>query len=440
MNPNIEKGLEAVARAIAGVITSFAVSTVRGFQPWNENPFVQAASATATTTATNTKANILVGRLHNDDIHTYDEVIRALFSTRIVDRPRCEALTYQVDKEGEAIVCSSASESMESLQKAANLLSGNDHKLLFSVTPQEVVDFQPRMIAALNFVIAIGTTNDVLCSLIVKCLMAESSELLPLSIDPLSSLCETSLQMTSASLRLPSQRSLFPYSIPQLQSLRFQNLSLNKPAFATPLASPEEHGRQFLHHLIHPFDSCECNTLGVLILASCFFPKAIKKLFNELVIKFQHDIIFKYGFSQLLTVLYPTLYGLYFRHIGTEELSIFGMSVQLYTANSIVALMSNEAVASRPLTEHSPILIARMLTSTLLVLMHASGCEASESVTTVKSNTAFLSHHSIRTRRIANLCRDVEYITTNTMYSCRLLCEEVEAGVVILAVNIFQLL
>lgn len=411
------------------MIISFSVCTIRGFQPWESNPFVQSAPSEATGAE-----NVLVGRLHNDDIHTFDEVTKALIETSLFRRQKAADLTAQVDKDGESIILSTESLNLSSLRNVAALISGPLHKLLFSVTTQEVVNFQPRIIGIFNFLLAVGSKGDALRSVIVKCLLTKSSELLPTSVDSAASVCNAALGITPGAINAPSQRNQFPYTIPQLHSLEAQSLSLKQRTLLSNTTGEENFGREFLHHIMHPFDSCECNCLGILVIASSFLAKNIKKLINEVVIKFQHDYIFKYGFSQLLTILYPTVYALHYRHIGTEEKSILQTTVQLYTANSIITLMSSDGVDSRPLDEKTPVQIAKMMTSTVLVILHEAGC--TEEHCYPKNNT-FLNHHSIRTSRISHICRDMEYLSYNVQHCIRMLCDEVDPGVVRYSPTIF---
>ena len=420
LDPNIARGLDAVARAAAGMIISYSVCTIRGFQPWESNPFVS-----RNPTEPITAGSILVGRLHNDDIHTYDEVTRALIGTKLFHRREAAELTAQVDKDGECVIFNTEKFSPSVLRQVSFTLRSD--KLLCSVTTQDVANFQPRLVAIFNFLLSVGLKGDALRRVIVKCLLAKSSELLPPSVDFAASVCDPALGITPGTIHSPSQWHQFPYSIPQLQSLEAQSLSLKQRTLLSNISGERNFGMEFLHHIMHPFDSCECNCLGILVIASSFFTKIVKKLINEVVIKFQHDYIFKYGFSQLLTVLYPTVYALHYRHIGTEEKSILQTSVQLYTANSIITLMSSDGIDSRPLEEKTPIQIAKMMTSTILAVLHEVGCVDNH---TYPKDSTFLNHHSIRTSRISHICRDMEYLSYNVLHCSRMLCDEVDPGVV----------
>jgi hypothetical protein len=135
-------------------------------------------------------------------------------------------------------------------------------------------------------------------------------------------------------------------------------------------------------------------------------------------------------------MLYPALYGLYFRAVGLAKETVFSTTVQVYTADSIVTMMSSEGVNDRPLKERresrflaadsasssssavsttaaagtggaapapasatrssafkAPVNLMEILTSTFLVLLADVGCVAD------RDDDNFVTHHSIRKRR-----------------------------------------
>lgn len=406
-------------KGLAAIIISYSVCTVRGFQPWEANRFVQAILAND---SINPK-QVLVGRLHNDDIHSFEEVIKAMQSMNI-PKPVAIALTTAVDGAGDAVICTTIEKSLKELRDCETIAAREG--LLFSICSSEVVAMEPRICSILEFLLSVGSTADSMRRLIAKSLLTECQSLLPASIDPYSSVCEAPISIVSpASICASSEKNLFPFTVQHLVSPPLATMDLSQPTFEQ--SSAADIGADFTSHAQHPFDSCECNCLGIMILASPFFAKSIKKLLNDLVIKYQHDVIFKYGFSQLLTVLYPSIYGLYFRNRGTEDKSILLTSVQLYTANSIVALMSTDGMHSRLLVESKPVKIAKMLTSTMLMILRDIGCRANQSV---EDGSAFIAHHSIKTNRLTHLCHDIDYVTGDNVFASRLLCDDVDAGMV----------
>jgi hypothetical protein len=183
-----------------------------------------------------------------------------------------------------------------------------------------------------------------------------------------------------------------------------------------------------------PFDYCHRNALAVLVMATPYMNTTVRKAVNDLVIVYQQDSLFKNCFSQILTVLYPALYTLYGRSIGTTTNTVFSTTVQVYTADSVVTMMSSDGVAMRPLpegwidglsnTSTRPTFIGEMLTSTLLAVL--SDCGLTED----RPSDDFVSHHTVRTRRYSHLCRDIEYVTDNCAAALRILSGERDPGMV----------
>lgn len=65
----LQQGLELVATAVIEFLVDHLVQTVRAYDDWDKNVHI------ATHLQTNCK---MVFQLHNDDVHTYDEVMSAL--------------------------------------------------------------------------------------------------------------------------------------------------------------------------------------------------------------------------------------------------------------------------------------------------------------------------------------------------------------------------
>lgn len=411
-------GLEAVARAIAGVLICYSVSTGMGFEALSRNIFIETNSSSAD------HVN-LIGKLHNDDIHSFEDVIQALRNVVGLSHDASVALTTKVDRDGEAIILQGR-ESIKPIFETLRLRN----QLLVSIAPQEVAVMEPRIAQMLGFLLAVGSKSDPMQRMIAKCFLTELSQLLPSSVDKLASVCPLGFGIFPSAIIQNDFRNRFPFAIHHLIKPTLPQLALTSPTFlpAEGVASGEErsHGAEFNRLVCHPFESLECNCLGILVLASPYFAKSLKKLINEIIIKFQHDSMFKYGFSQVLTALYPTINALYFRNIGTNEKSILHTSVQLFTANSIVNLMSSDGTRSRLLMERNPVQIGKMLISTILLMLRDVGC------TLFSSNEPFLAHRCVETHRLNHILHDVEYITRNPIYCCRLLSGDVDPGMVAL--------
>jgi hypothetical protein len=88
--PGIIRGFTAVILGALGVSISYTTCVVRAFETYLNNPFVAWTE--------NFDLN-LVGRLHNDDVHTYGDVTRALRKVGFSDASAV-SLTNAVDKQG----------------------------------------------------------------------------------------------------------------------------------------------------------------------------------------------------------------------------------------------------------------------------------------------------------------------------------------------------
>jgi hypothetical protein len=201
-----------------------------------------------------------------------------------------------------------------------------------------------------------------------------------------------------------------------------------------PEQAHQKYAADFTRRIRRPFDHCHRDALSLMLIGSPYLSVTIKKCINDLVIQFQHDSVFKASFSQQFTLLYPALCVLYCRNIGTAERTIFNTSVQVYTANSVVSMMSSDGAgtALRLLPEGDrPVMITSLLAATLQMILLDTGCAPVDSLpTTLLANTTFLTHHSIRTHRLAHLCRDLEYLTADYSFCTRLISEDVDAGMV----------
>jgi hypothetical protein len=112
--------------------------------------------------------------------------------------------------------------------------------------------------------------------------------------------------------------------------------------------------------------------------------------------------------------------------MGTSENSVLLTTVQVYTANSIVALMSSDCLNLRFFKEKKNIMVAKMLTSTLLVVLKDVRNAS------MSTNTRLLQHFVISKNRLNHICRDLEYICSDPTYAVRLLANEVDFGMVFL--------
>jgi ATP-dependent Clp protease adapter protein ClpS len=415
---NLMKGSRAVIAGVLGVITSYAVGTVRGFEKYEDNCYVNDAKVASEQGREPSKLKV---RLHNDDMHTYDEVTDALIAFNISSSV-AQAMTATVDIDGEASVF--VGEASDPRIRRASLVFLDRNGLLVSITPEKLANLGPNVTAAFQWLIAFGNGNDGLMRVVTEVLLQET--------DTLPS-CAVAVQ----SVGIPAPNAIFEESAEldskgELKEQQFP-LSVQHNRVDAPLRLDEDELSRTLR--IAPFSLCPRSSLAVLVLASPYLSPSLSKAINDLVILYQQDATFKGVFSQVMTLLYPALYGLYFRAVGLAKETVFSTTVQVYTADSIVTMMSSEGVSDRPLKERkdsrfipasastastpssssnasaavdtgdaapitrfsayqAPVNLMEILTSTFLVLLADVGCVAD------RDDDNFVTHHSIRKRRL----------------------------------------
>jgi ATP-dependent Clp protease adapter protein ClpS len=411
------KGSRAVIAGVLGVITTYAVGTVRGFESYEDNCYVNDAKLA---TEQGREPSKLKVRLHNDDMHTYEEVTDALIAFNISSSV-AQVMTTTVDIDGEASVF--VGEAGDPRIRRASLVFMDRNGLLVSITPEKLANLGPNVAAAFQWLIAFGNGNDGLMRVVTEVLLQET--------DTLPS-CAVAVQ----SVGVPAPNAIFEESAEldskgELKEQQFP-LSVQHNRADTPLRLDEDELSRTLR--ISPFSLCPRNSLAVLVLASPYLSPSLSKATNDLVILYQQDATFKAVYSQVMTMLYPALYGLYFRAVGLAKETVFSTTVQVYTADSIVTMMSSEGVNDRPLKERresrflpadsaqpsssavsttadiggaapapalatrssafkAPVNLMEILTSTFLVLLSDVGCVAD------RDDDNFVTHHSIRKRR-----------------------------------------
>lgn len=450
--PELVRGMRAVLMGSIAVVVSYIIATVRGYCPLDSNLFYLECRE---------RIEPLVARLHNDDVHTYDQVISALRSIGL-DPATSEQLTLRVDKEGEAVVCTESHTTLDKVRQTHQRLS-TAAGLLFSVTPESVVKLEARVAAVFSWMQSLGGMSDGLRRLITDQLIAELDStthcFLPavVSAPARSPAFQAELDILNKDYspsRAFDRRDQFPSVMLHLNSSSapLPKVVLRAPVYADGASASLKgetatvegvpaavYETDFKSRLQHPFESCHKDPLAIMLLGSPYLPVTIKKCINDLIIQFQHDLRFKASFSQQFTTLYPALNVLFCRSIGTAELTVFHTSVQVYTANSVVSMMSSDGVGNsslRLLREGPrPLMIMTLLAATLQTVLLDTGCLpcgpiSAAAGTVVPNNSAFLLHHSIRTHRLSHLCRDIEYLTADYGFCTRLLCEDVDPGMV----------
>ena len=415
------RGFRAVVTGVIGIMVSYATGTVRGFESYADNNYVRCAK---TLIEQNKESAPMKVRLHNDDVHTYEEVTRVLTSYDISSTV-AQAMTTAVDLEGEAAVY--LGEAIDPKIRNASRLFRDVAGLLVSITPEKLANLGPNIAAAFQWILTFGNTNDGLRRIITEVLIQETDTLPSCAVAVVGAGVpapnEIFVKLTGLNETGEPMKLAFPQSVQHLRK-------------DVPARLAQENQSRMMR--ISPFTVCPRIGLAVLILASPYLSPSITKATNDLVILYQQDAIFKSAFSQVITLLYPALYGLYFRSVGLAKETVFSITVQVYTSDSIVTMMSSEGVSTRPLLERTdfmkigsgssksnvstpsirekpvggmnvrekedaeakaraisfgPVNLMEMLTSTFLTLLADVGC------TPDREDDRFVSHHSIHTRR-----------------------------------------
>jgi len=418
----IASDMDVLLRAGMGVLTSFLVGLVRGYAPWAQNPYIAHGGGVGRRADDADAANssLLTVTLHNDDVHTYTDVEGALLGVgkSLADAKR---MTESVDKEGHKCVFTAAPTSV--LLKTHSDKLGTEAGLMVSICPHELLELEARMSEFLTWMLDLGTGNDGFRRIITNAFLLNTDSLPE----------EATAVLNCVGLTPPNHvfddTSIFPSIVQHLKTLPpcIPEQSIEALRFQRPIPS-----------------TCPPNILGVMMLSSPYLFKSIKQGLNSIVIVFQQDPIFKSAFSQLLTLLYPSIHGLFCRGIGTAADELFISTVQVYTANGVVTTMSSEGIATRLFSEAPhPIFITQMLIYCIKTALCDVGCKGSQErrrMTGIASDRRpspvqqqqekWLMHHLIINRRLGRLFRDIEYVTENCFGSMNLMLGERDAGAI----------
>jgi hypothetical protein len=427
----LKQAFRAVVQGILTVATEYAVISTRGMEPLDKNILVKMMKEYQPTD------NMIV-RVHNDDIHTYDQVTQAFLRCG-VDSMQARSLTEKVDKEGAAKLLI-ASPNSENLQKFHTFLRDNAG-LIVSVIPEEVFELEDNIMVSLKWVFTMGNMSEGFRRLVSQAFLTEiastATHEIPILDKPLYQrlrLCDTFENQEDSAAQFPSE-------ITQVESI--ESLRLHLSGRCSVASSDLTHGEElnptlmeaeFKERVRHPFNYCHRNFLSILSMASPFLSLPLKKWIHDVIMYFQHDRLFKMGFSQIITTIYPSLAILYTRHYGVSEDSIFRTTVQLYTAQSVVNLMSSSGSSGRILPEGNQrhLTITTMLGNTMYAMLADLGKVDMKTTKQISSKREqdFLNHHSMRTNRISLICRDFDYLTSNSLFATRMLLDEINPGTV----------
>ena len=298
----LKRGLNAVLKGILGFSVSYVTCLVRGHQKYDVNPFYPWCEQYDVD---------LTVRLHNDDVHTYDEVTHALKLLNFTDA-LAVTLTTAVDKQGAALLYSTTNP--EIVENASDLLF--NHNLLFSIVPTEIFKLESSFVALLLWIQNLGGSNAGIRNIMSAMLMLDVHQL-PDFTSIIESDENDPESVKNAQNFAPNHifetENNFPKIIPSLLPD-----SIHLPT--TPFEIHDTtYWSQYLTEYSRPFDNCPPVVFALLMMSHPFLGKAGKNAINSLIIHFQHDSYFKFGFSEIFMLLYPSLYSLFVRFIGTEE-------------------------------------------------------------------------------------------------------------------------
>lgn len=405
--PGLLRGLRAVLKGTVGVAISYIVCAVRGFQPYNSNPFVRWCEEFELN---------MTGKLHNDDIHTYDDVSNCLIALEF-QPGEAEQLTASVDKAGEATVVSSAEpEVLKATSRA--ILKEN---LLFSILPEDILKVEGGVSASFNWMQTLGSGghSGLRCAVVETILMnveefPEYTSVIEVETDSEGAEKQKQLSLLVAPNRTFADEEQFPSLIPQLDR------DFQPPHMQTP-DGLKVFWSESIKVYSRPFQHCPHSAFAVFVMASPFLSNTLKANVNSVVIYFQHDNYFKFAFSQIFMFLYPSLYALYLRFVGTAIGNFFTTSVQLFTANSIVDCLSSDGFDSRLFPDAS---VERPCLTTIFMRLLLTGLSHIGSTGVNNSHKDFLKHAVLTNHsepRMAHLFRDIDYVLKSPITCSRIL-------------------
>jgi len=430
----VQRGLRLVTQAAVAFLASWTTSCVRGYQHLRQsddftkaNPYVSPDMGD--------DADELCLYLHNDDVHTYDDVTTALDAIG-VDAMLGAALTQKVDQVGQACVLKKRIRSLsdfDAMKLSMSLLEDAD--LACSVGPTALFDQEGRVAAVMEWLTALGRAHEGLQRIVTQVLVEPVSNL------PQDLVClEGVVGVVSAGQLFALNGIEGAGGIPEFPSFVQHTSERNREVARACLESgfDERDGLVEPQRIFCPlFKTPGLQVpLAVLILASPLLFKSFRLQLNAMVVIYQQDSVFKACFSQLFTCLYPALHNIKMRGLGAGAEDIFSCSVQIYTANGIVTLMSTDGVERRLLSEEAslpdrpPISITKMLVNTARNALSTLGCSPGQSQLRFvpQSQESFLDHSHLMNRRLSPLFKDLEYVTENSLGNIRVLKGERDAG------------
>jgi hypothetical protein len=412
----LKKGFRAVAEAVVTSFGTYMCAVMRGFVSIESNQFLHLAKEFLPT-------ETFTLSIHNDDIHSYDEVIH-VFTAIGLNPNAASALTRKIDVEGGAVLVKGEVSSSLMLHDSFEFLKM--HHLIASIVPDWLAFMEASMSQAIKWLNTMSENSEGFRRLIslelIQSIGSRKSHNTPLNLEVDEYERFQLKQMSAENIQ-------FPNEIVQLHEIETLDLKLSTSISSNPL-SKQRSDYELKSRIRFPFMYLEKSVLSYMILSSSFLSISLQKLINDMVIRYQYDPIFKAAFAQAFTVLYPTSLMLFLKGHGTKQYSIFHNSVQMYTSNTVIETMSSDSKLSRTFLEpNGQLYITNMLLSTLFASYKFNKLMASNS-SQLFDCRAFVLESSLRTRRYAQACRDLEYICTSPVFCARMMSNDVNPGTV----------
>ncbi|KAG5178523.1 hypothetical protein JKP88DRAFT_261312 [Tribonema minus] len=388
--PLLLTGARATVRAILDFATTVVWDCVHSFEGAERNRWLKPSKSAAAAVEGEGEgaaggAPVLVVRLHNDDVHTFDHVISVLVQLSVGVRTAA-ALARMVDEGGHALIVEgSASEVVENVNKL------KAQGLLASAAPKTHLQREERLGRALAWLDAFGSRSEGLCRLIAQELVRAQD-------------------VCSPQLQPETPRSSTILAISQ----RAPAAAAASPGAAAPTLSSDADPPLF-----SPFPACP---LLLLMLADPLLLKQQRSAAHALFMRLLTDAAFKRAFAAAFGRAFRALHALFARGVGTSSESLFGFSVQIFTTPSLVQLLdggSGDAselcsalveAGKSPLPEGSA---QGMLVQCLLDSFRTAGCGRQGGEGAEGDKDAFLDHGVVSYRRFSHVFSDLEYVLSS---------------------------
>lgn len=403
------EGASAVLLGTVLMLVNFTIMSVRGFEPFDKNVYVAKASDES-----------LCLRLFNDDFHSYIEVNEALRQCGLSESA-CNSTTRLVDKTGFAKI---SSETFDKLRPIYEKLRPQLH-LLVSIVPDSLVTMEPTINSLLNWFQELAAFHDGLRRIVANILITRIDQIAPSAVDAIRA-CSYIDGVRCAFLDpfddVMTFRQQFPLIVPVVDCRTTPRG--RQPPLVFESSDIISLGSNVLTK--HPEI---CVPMAVLVAASHFLTQPLQKSLNELLIGGLRDEIFRRAFTQVLTMLYPTLHKQFCVGLGTAERSVLQDTCQVYTAYSLSMMMSSVGLAQRVLqpaeaSSNPPIHISTVLMQSAVQCIRLGGIAQSTcSNTVVKGyeHSHVLSHHRFR-----QSLRDFGYVMKCPGFGLGVLCGDLD--------------